>query len=114
MKDLVLDTLFEAQKGIQPKTRRYDVIRDIIQANDYQGLSAEKAEEAKKILRNYDGMSSKTRQALKKLGFEITDDGKHYKATYYGDGRYQIIYSKTPSDGRTGKNSAQTTINIAF
>ncbi len=114
VKDLVLDTLFEAQKGIQPKTRRYDVIRDIIQANDYQGLSAEKAEEAKKILRNYDGMSSKTRQALKKLGFEITDDGKHYKATYYGDGRYQIIYSKTPSDGRTGKNSAQTTINIAF
>lgn len=114
VKDLILATLSDAAKGIQPKSRRADIVRDIIKSNDYQKLSVAKAEEAKRILKNYDGMSGRTRQALKDLGFEITEDGKHYKITYYGDGRYQTTYSKTPSDGRTGKNSAQQTINMAF
>ena len=114
IKDLILDTLSEASKGIQPKSRRADVARDIIRNNDFKKLSQAKAEELKRILKNYDGMSSKTRQALKNLGFEITEEGKHYKITYYGDGRYQTAYSKTPSDGRSGKNSAQVTINMAF
>lgn len=114
VKDLLLATLTEAAKGIQPKSRRADIVRDIIKNNNYQKLSAAKAEEAKRILKNYDGMSARTRQALKDLGFEITEEGKHYKVTYYGDGRYQTTYSKTPSDGRTGKNSAQQTINMAF
>lgn len=114
VKDLLLATLTEAAKGIQPKSRRADIVRDIIKNNNYQKLSAAKAEEAKRILKNYDGMSARTRQALKDLGFEITEEGKHYKVTYYGDGRYQTAYSKTPSDGRTGKNSAQQTINVAF
>lgn len=114
VKDLVLETLSEAVKGIQPKSRRADIVRDIIRSNDYQKLSVAKAEEVKRILKNYDGMSAKTRQVLKDLGFEISEEGKHYKVTYYGDGRYQTTYSKTPSDGRTGKNSAQQTINLVF
>ena len=96
------------------KSRRVDIVRDIIRSNDYQKLSVAKAEEIKRILKNYDGMSARTRQALMDLGFEISEDGKHYKVVYYGDGRYQTSYSKTPSDGRTGKNSAQQTINLAF
>ena len=51
---------------------------------------------------------------IEPLGFEITEDGKHYKVSYYGDGRYQTVYAKTPSDGRSGKNNAQQTINMAF
>lgn len=114
IKDILLATLSEAIKGIQTKSRRADIIRDIIKNNDYQKLSIAKAEELKRILKNYDGMSAKTRQALKDLGFEISEEGKHYKIVYYGDGRYQTSYSKTPSDGRTGKNSAQQTISMTF
>jgi len=114
IKDLLLAALTEALKATTPKSRRADVVLDIIRNNDYQKLSQTKAEELKRLLKNYDGMSGRTRQALKDLGFEITEEGKHYKITYYGDGRYQTTYSKTPSDGRTGKNSAQQTINIAF
>lgn len=114
VKDLLLATLSEAVKGVQTNSRRADIIRDIIRSNDYQKLSATRAEEAKRILKNYDGMSARTRQALKALGFEISEEGKHYKVIYYGDGRYQTTYSKTPSDGRTGKNSAQQTISLAF
>lgn len=114
VKDLVLETLSEAVKGIQEKSRRADVVRDIIRSNDYQKLSVTRAEEIKRILKNYDGMSARTRQDLRDLGFEISEEGKHYKVAYYGDARYQTTYSKTPSDGRTGKNSAQQTINLAF
>ena len=114
IKDLLLAVLTEALKATAQKSRRADIIRDIIRNNDYQKLSMTKAEELKKLLKSYDGMSGRTRQALKDLGFEITEEGKHYKITYYGDGRYQTTYSKTPSDGRTGKNSAQQTINMVF
>lgn len=114
VKDLLLETLAEAIQGIDRKSRRVDIVRDIIENNDYQKLSAARAEELKRILKNYDGMEAKTRQALKDLGFEITEDGKHYKVTYYGDGRYQTVFSKTPSDRRTGKNAAQETINLVY
>lgn len=114
IKDLLLAVLSDALKGIAEGTRRFDVITDIIEANGYEKISEKKAEELKRIMNNYDGMSAKTRQALKELGFEITEEGKHYKVRYYGDGRYQSTYSKTPSDARTGKNAAQQTIKMAF
>jgi hypothetical protein len=59
-------------------------------------------------------MTSAIRQKLESLGFVITEDGKHYKLTYYGDDRYQIILSKTPSDIRTGKNSSQKLSKMVF
>jgi ribonuclease BN (tRNA processing enzyme) len=114
IKDLLLAALSEALKGTPPKSRRADVVRDIIRSNDYQKLGAAKSEEVKRLLRNYDGMTGRIRQSLKELGFEITEEGKHYKVTYYGDSRYQTTYAKTPSDGRSGKNCAQETINMAF
>ena len=46
------------------------------------------------------------RQQLLELGFEITEDGKHYRLTYYGDGRYKTTIAKTGSDWREGKNIA--------
>lgn len=91
-----------------------DIVKDIIRANDYQKLSIAKAEEIKRLLKNYDGMSGRLRQALIDLGFEITEEGKHYKITYFGDGRYQTVFAKTPSDGRSGKNNAQTVIRMYF
>ncbi|QZS45181.1 hypothetical protein K2F51_06335 [Streptococcus mutans OMZ175] len=50
-------------------------------------------------------MSKKLRQELQKLGFKITDDGKHYKLVYYEDNRYTFTIAKTPSDSRAGKNN---------
>ena len=91
-----------------------DVVKDIIGANDYKKQSVAKAEEVKRILRNYNGMTSRLRQDLIDLGFVITEDGKHYKITYYGDGRYHTVFAKTPSDDRSGKNNAQTVIRICF
>ena len=46
------------------------------------------------------------RQELLNLGFEITEEGKHYKLTYRDDPRYIVTIGKTPSDNRSGNNNA--------
>ena len=46
------------------------------------------------------------RQELQSLGFEITEAGKHYKIPYRGDHRYMVTVGKTPSDTRSGNNTA--------
>lgn len=51
-------------------------------------------------------MSATLRQALQDLGFEITEDGAHYKLMYCGDSRYRTTIAKTGSDHREGKNIA--------
>ena len=114
IKDIILSVLSDSLTGINQKSRRMDVVKDIIGANDYKKQSVAKAEEVKRILRNYNGMTSRLRQDLIDLGFVITEDGKHYKITYYGDGRYHTVFAKTPSDDRSGKNNAQTVIRICF
>lgn len=114
IKDLVLATLKDSLDRIQPKSRRADVIQDIVDNNEYKGLCEERAGEIKKLLKNYDGMPVRLRQALSKLGFNFSEDGKHYKAAYFGDNRYQVVFSKTPSDNRSGMNSAAEIISISY
>jgi len=114
IKDLLLLVLSESVSGTQERTRRSDIIKDIIRSNDYQQTSVKRAEEVKKQLKSYDGMTGPLRQSLEDMGFVITEDGKHYKLTYYGDARYQVIFSKTPSDHRTGKNTFQKLNKLVF
>ena len=108
IKDMVLAALDDALRNIKGKSRRADVIRDIFKSNGYRDLSGERQQRVKNLLKGYDGMSKSLRQELIDLGFEITEDGKHYKLTYYGDRRYWTTIAKTPSDHRDGKNAALT------
>ena len=114
IKDIILSVLSDALSHMPEKSRRRDVVKDIIGSNDYQQLSESKAREVKRLLRNYGGMTKKLRQELIALGFVITEDGKHYKITYYGDGRYQTVFAKTPGDNRSGKNNSQAIIRMLF
>lgn len=114
IKDLILTILSDALDSLPPKSRRGDVIRDILRNNDFKRIGKDRASKLKAALKNYDGMTSKLRQVFEELGFVLTEDGKHIKATYYGDGRYHITLAKTPSDGRAGKNLVSETIKICF
>ena len=49
---------------------------------------------------------------LQSMGFVITDDGKHYKWTYFGDHRYSATMAKTSSDNRAGMNMASLIDNL--
>lgn len=114
IKEMILEAVAEKLKNTATKTRRYDVLADIIQRNGFEGVSEKRANTIKNLLRDYRTMSGTLRQALMSLGFTVTEDGKHYRLTYYGDGRYKTTVSKTASDHREGKNIASTIIKNMF
>ena len=110
IKDIVLSVLEEAAKK-QQKSRRVDVLCDIVQSNNHQRIQNSRARELKTKLKGYTTMSKSLRQYLEGFGFNITEEGKHYRLTYYGDARYHTTLSKTSSDHREGMNAATTIIN---
>ena len=110
IKLIVLDALKDALPKYGTGTRRRDVLIDIISNNDCQNILNERAEELKVLLKGYKNVSGSMKRTLQDIGFTITEDGKHYKLTYFGDGRYMVTLGKTPSDGRSGLNTATTII----
>ena len=108
IKEYVLESLADTLSNTKPQTRQADVLGDIIRSNGgVTGILDEKRKKAKELLFNFTAMTKPIRNGLKELGFIITEEGKHYKLVYYGDGRYWATMVKTPSDkARGGKNSA--------
>lgn len=105
IREIILSILDEELKNrVQEGSRRRDVLSDIVKNNDYKGVYKDKKKEIQKILGNYCGMSTKVRKALQDFGFQIEEDGKHYRLTYFGDERYKTTLAKTPSDNRGGQN----------
>ena len=112
--DMVLSAVAEQLKNTPVGSRRYHVLSDILSKNTFEGLAAERAEALKKLLNGYKTMSGTTRQTLAALGFTITEEGKHYRLTYYGDARYKTILAKTGSDYREGMNASRQIIRDMF
>ena len=111
IKEFVLQALEKELQSIKSGTRRADTLGDIIKSNGgLTGLSDKKKKDVKDNLFGYSGMTKPLRSFLKSIGFIITEEGKHHKLTYYGDGRYWTTVDKTPSDIRGGKNAALTII----
>ncbi len=108
IREIILDAISEQLKSIEPKSRRYDVLSDIISSNENERVINDKRDEIKQIFKDYKSLSGTMRQRLSELGFSINEDGKHYKLTYYGDSRYYTTISKTASDHREGRNIAAT------
>ena len=114
IKDFVLSAVNKELTSTEPRTRRYDVLKDILSANDYQAESERRAEEAKRLLSSYHGMTPRLRKGLEDIGY-VFDKSDHQKVKYYGDDRYTVIYASTPSyRGRGGKNNASITVKKAF
>ncbi|WP_102342512.1 hypothetical protein [Galactobacillus timonensis] len=106
IREMVLDAVAEKLKSTKEGSRRYDVYSDILAKNHYRKLTRQRIEEIKNLLNDYRTMTAPLRNALADLGFKITEVGKHYRMTYYGDERYMTTLSKTGSDFREGKNQA--------
>ena len=81
-------------------------MNDIISSNNYEHLLDDKARELSIKLRGYKTLTAPLRRYLESIGFNISEDGKHYRLTYYGDARYHTTLSKTASDHREGNNIA--------
>lgn len=106
IKEMILDAIDEKLKKINEKSRRFDVLNDILESNDYQKIGEQREKAIKSVFRDYRTMSNVMRQQLQELGLEITEEGKHYRLIYFGDERYKTTIAKTGSDRREGKNIA--------
>ena len=103
--ELVLKAISMAAEQATPNSRRSVVFGDILESNQIQGQREELLAELKELLRGYRSMSSATRGSLEKIGFSISEDGKHYKLIFMGDERFTIVLPKTSSDHRSGLNA---------
>ena len=106
IKDVILSILDEVLANTEEKTRRADILEDLLENNSYQHLSENRKKKVKAIFKGYKNLSGSMRQELEELGITISGDGKHYKLTYKNDPRYMVTIGKTPSDGRAGNNTA--------
>ena len=102
---VLLDALSTAVASAEKHSRRRQVLEDLIEANNQEGQRDEILDTLKALLRSYSTMSGSTRSELERLGFQILEDGKHYKLIFRGDERYPFILSKTGSDHRGGMNA---------
>ena len=89
-------------------TRRAHIISVLLECNVYKRLPEKRREQLKNALKGYRSLNGSLKSLLESLGFEITEEGKHYKWTYFGDHRYMTTVAKTSSDGRAGLNIAST------
>ena len=109
----MLSTLVAHLKHIAEGTRRYDVICDVINSNNYQELGEKRKAEIHRLIDGYKRVTPVIKSGLRDLGIEITEDGTHCKLKYNGEDRYMSVLAKTPSDVRAGANNASE-INKLF
>ena len=114
IREFVLDILFQEKQRIKKKTRRYDILNDIIDANEFLGLIKKRKNEIKKVCMDINKMKGSTEQKLKELGLIRTSDNSHYKYLYYKDPRYCITIAKTGSDVRNAGNTASDIIEVTL
>ncbi|QFJ56148.1 hypothetical protein FXF36_15295 [Pseudobutyrivibrio xylanivorans] len=106
--EIILECLSESLDNLESKTRKADVIKDIISQNEQDGELEKRKQKVKEIFKGYKSVNGTMKKELEAIGFEVKEDGKHIKLIYFGDSRYMTTIAKTPSDNRTGNNVAGT------
>ena len=89
-------------------------MQSVLEANDYEHIQEQRMSQLKDLFKDYRKLTRKVRTVLNDVGFKITDEGKHYKLTYYDDDRYVLSMPKTSSDCRAGKNFFQQLKEIIY
>lgn len=118
IKDFILEIIKDQlERGGVPngnsRYRRYDVLKDILEANNYTGSHQEKREALRAALSGYRNMTMATKLALEDIGFTI-EYYKHCKVKFCGDNRYESTLPCTGSDSRLWKNAFTTIKNTCF
>lgn len=103
-RDLVLDILSRYSPNLLENSRRQHVLQDILDTNQPSHHRTTLEEDLRRLFWDYRSMKSEIRSTLTTLGFELIEDGSHYKIIFQQDSRYQITFSKTSSDRKAGRN----------
>jgi hypothetical protein len=103
---VVRDALAEAVARVPNDSRRQHVLSSIVQANPPTGEAESMRSRLKALLRDYRSMDAKVKGTLEDMGFEVSEEGKHFKIVFQGDDRYTFTMPKSGSDHRGGLNLA--------
>lgn len=91
-------------------TRRYELVKSLLEHNEYIGNGRETLEVVKRVLSSGEAIGKRDIQDLERVGFTLVNESTHYKFVYKENERYWFSVSKTPSDRRSGKNNASDII----
>lgn len=111
IRDYVLEILDDAYRKTGEKTRKKDVLKDILSTNEYEALHVQKRAALKTLLKNYTKLNASIRSDLAMIGLDVSKDN-HPKLRFPDDSRYLYVLSGTSGDGRTGQNSISGITNL--
>ena len=114
MQNVVREAVQDAASRTLDDSRQKHVLTSILTANPASGEPGRFRAELKDLLRGSKTVDSRIRRSLEKLGFEISEDGKHYKLVFQGDDRYTFSLAKSGSDRRGGLNAASDIARLLF
>ena len=103
---VVGDAIADAVTRVTEDSRRQHILKSIVAANPPTGEAEAMRNRLKSLLRDFRSMEAKVRSALQDMGFEISEEEKHYKIVFQGDERYTFTMPKSGSDHRGGLNLA--------
>lgn len=103
---VVRDALADAVNRVTEDSRRQHILNSIVQTNPPTGEAEAMRNRLKTLLRDFRSMDTKVRSELQDMGFEISEEGKHFKLVFQGDDRYTFTMPKSGSDHRGGLNLA--------
>ncbi|MDP1860787.1 MAG: hypothetical protein Q8K82_19075 [Gemmatimonadaceae bacterium] len=112
--EVVRDALADAVQRVRADSRRQHILAALVEANHASDGASARREKLKQVLRDYRRMDAKTKRGLRELGFEVTEDGKHYKLVFQGDDRYTFTLPKSGSDHRGGLNACSVISCLLF
>lgn len=114
LEEIVLDALSDSASRVPGDSRRQHVLVAVLNANTSSGEAGKRRESLKNLLRDYSSMDARTRKGLLDMGFQIEEEGKHFKLSYQGDDRYIFSLPKSGSDHRGGLNAASDISRLLF
>lgn len=103
---VIREALVDACDRVPSHSRRQHVLRSVVKSIPASSPAKKLRDELKELLRDYRSMDGTTRKILTNMGFEISEEGKHFKLCFEGDQRYTFTLPKSGSDHRGGLNAA--------
>ena len=114
IKDVIIEALKVAIVNTKEGSRSNHILSSLISNNPQTMEANSRQTHLKRALNGYRSMDKATSRQLKELGFELSEEGKHWKIVYNGDSRYSYILPKTGSDYRGSLNAISDISNIIF
>ena len=110
IQDIVLEQIEKSIKDAVIGSRRRHVLQSILDNNPINGRRKQIAAEVKRIFKDYKTPTPALKSELNKIGFTISEAGKHHKLHYADNNEYFSTLPSTGSDNRGGRNCAAEAI----